>query len=181
MRCNVSANAPINVVCKNFLKPLGIPAVLLEKFLSLLADKTRILATIQPGNITIDFLAAIIFVQRFEAQFLLCLAVLGSLCFLAALPCVAGLEILRHGGRTVQELQQSLQLDQAIVSQHLARLRAKNVVEARKDGMTMRYTVRDPAVGELLDVARQIFGRHLEGTQNMLRELQREQRVTRRR
>ena len=91
------------------------------------------------------------------------------------------LEILRHGGRTVQELQQSLQLDQAIVSQHLARLRAKNVVETRKDGMTMRYTVSDPAVGELLDVARQIFGRHLEGTQNMLRELQREQRVTRRR
>src|SRR5436189_285995 len=70
------------------------------------------------------------------------------------------LEILRHGGRTVQELQQSLQLDQAIVSQHLARLRAKNVVETLKDGMTMRYTVRDPAVGELLDVARQIFGRH---------------------
>lgn len=91
------------------------------------------------------------------------------------------LEILRHGGRSVQELQQALQLDQAIVSQHLARLRAKNVVEARKDGMTMRYTVRDPAVGELLDVARQIFSRHLEGTQNMLRELQREQRVARRR
>jgi len=91
------------------------------------------------------------------------------------------LEILRHGGRSVQDLQQALQLDQAIVSQHLARLRAKNVVEARKDGMTMRYTVRDAAVGELLDVARQIFSRHLEGTQNMLRELQREQRMPRRR
>ena len=91
------------------------------------------------------------------------------------------LEILRHGGRSVQDLQQTLELDQAIVSQHLARLRAKNVVEARKAGMTMNYTVRDPAVGELLDVARRIFNRHLEGTQNMLRELQREQRVPRRR
>lgn len=91
------------------------------------------------------------------------------------------LEILRHGGRSVQELQQALQLDQAIVSQHLARLRAKDVVEARKDGMTMRYTVRDAAVGELLDVARRIFSRHLEGTQYMLRELQREQRAPRRR
>ena len=91
------------------------------------------------------------------------------------------LEILRHGGRSVQELQQALQLDQAIVSQHLARLRAKDVVEARKDGMTMRYTVRDAAVGELLDVARRIFSRHLEGTQHMLRELQREQRAPRRR
>jgi ArsR family transcriptional regulator len=91
------------------------------------------------------------------------------------------LEILRHGDRSVQELQQALQLDQAIVSQHLARLRAKNVVEARKHGVMTRYTVRDRAVGELLDVARQIFSRHLEGTQSMLRELQREQRVARRR
>jgi len=91
------------------------------------------------------------------------------------------LEILRHGSRSVQDLQQALDLDQSIVSQHLAILRAKHVVEARKDGTSVHYTVRDAAVGELLDVARRIFGRHLEGTQNMLRELQREQRVTRRR
>ena len=90
------------------------------------------------------------------------------------------LEILRHGPRSVQDLQQALALDQSIVSQHLARLRAKGV-EARKEGTTMHYTMRDPAVGELLDVARRIFSRHLEGTQTMLRELQREQRVTRRR
>ncbi|HEX3177975.1 MAG TPA: metalloregulator ArsR/SmtB family transcription factor [Methylomirabilota bacterium] len=86
------------------------------------------------------------------------------------------LEILRHGERSVQELQQSLALDQSVVSQHLAILRAKNVVSARKDGTTVRYTVRDPAVGELLDVARRIFGSHLEGSRTMLRELQREQR-----
>jgi ArsR family transcriptional regulator len=90
-------------------------------------------------------------------------------------------EILRHGRRSVQELQQSLQLDQSIVSQHLAVLRAKNVVEARKEGTIVRYTVRDAAVGELLDVARRIFGRHLEGSRTMLRELRREQRGARRR
>ena len=64
------------------------------------------------------------------------------------------LEILRHGQRSVQELQQALRLDQSIVSQHLAILRAKNVVGTRKLGTTVRYTVRDAAVGELLDVAR---------------------------
>jgi ArsR family transcriptional regulator len=90
------------------------------------------------------------------------------------------LEILRYDGRTVQELQQALELDQSIVSQHLARLRAKNVVEARKEGTAVRYTVRDPAIGELLDVARRIFSRHLAGSQTMLRELQRERRVRRR-
>jgi DNA-binding transcriptional ArsR family regulator len=90
------------------------------------------------------------------------------------------LEILRHGRRSVQELQLALDLDQSIVSQHLAILRAKNVVDSRKEGTTVRYTVRDAAVGELLDVARRIFSSHLEGTQTMLRELKREQRVTRR-
>jgi DNA-binding transcriptional ArsR family regulator len=91
------------------------------------------------------------------------------------------LEILRHGARSVTDLTQTLDVDQSVVSQHLARLRAKNVVEARKDGTTVRYTVHDEAVGELLDVARRIFSHHLEGTQTMLRELQREQRVARRR
>jgi DNA-binding transcriptional ArsR family regulator len=91
------------------------------------------------------------------------------------------LEILRHGERSVQELQQALALDQSIVSQHLAILRAKSVVVSRKEGTVVRYTVRDAAVGELLDVARRIFSRHLEGSRTMLRELQREQRGARRR
>lgn len=86
------------------------------------------------------------------------------------------LEILRHGERSVQDLQQALQLDQSTVSQHLAVLRAKNVVGARKKGTIVRYTVRDAAVGELLDVARRIFSRHLEGSRTMLAELKREQR-----
>src|SRR5262245_61791407 len=86
------------------------------------------------------------------------------------------LEILVRGERGVHELQEALGLDQPTVSQHLAVLRAKNIVEARKEGAAVRYTVRDAAVGELLDVARRIFDRHLIGTQAMLRELRREAR-----
>ena len=86
------------------------------------------------------------------------------------------LEILVRGEQSVHELQESLGLDQPTVSQHLAVLRAKNIVETRKEGAAVRYTVRDPAVGELLDVARRIFDRHLIGTQTMLRELRREAR-----
>lgn len=86
------------------------------------------------------------------------------------------LEILRHRERSVQELQGALGLDQAVVSQHLAVLRAKNVVTARKQGTTVRYAVRDPLIGDLLDVARRIFNNHFVGTRTMLRELQREAR-----
>jgi ArsR family transcriptional regulator len=86
------------------------------------------------------------------------------------------LERLLESECSVQELQTSLRIDQPIVSQQLAILRAKNIVEARKYGAATRYTVRDPALGDLLSVARKIFNNHLVGTQSMLRELTRESR-----
>jgi DNA-binding transcriptional ArsR family regulator len=84
------------------------------------------------------------------------------------------LEILVRGGRTVQELQDALTLEQPIVSQQLAVLRNQGIVSARKEGLAVRYTVRDPLVGELLDVARRIFNNQLAGTRGLLRELRRE-------
>ncbi len=86
------------------------------------------------------------------------------------------LEILVCGSRTVQELQEALALDQPIVSQQLAILRNQNIVTAQKERSSVRYTLRDPAVGDLLDVARRIFNNHLVSTRGMLRELQREAR-----
>jgi DNA-binding transcriptional ArsR family regulator len=86
------------------------------------------------------------------------------------------LEILVRGGRTVQELQEALGLEQPIVSQQLAVLRNQGIVVAQKDGVSMRYTLRDPLVGDLLEVARRIFNNHLANTRGMLRELKRESR-----
>jgi DNA-binding transcriptional ArsR family regulator len=86
------------------------------------------------------------------------------------------LEILVNGERSVHELQEILGVDQPTVSQQLAVLRAKNIVDARKEGTVVRYAVRDPALRDLLAVARRIFDRHLIGTQTMLRELRRESR-----
>jgi DNA-binding transcriptional ArsR family regulator len=86
------------------------------------------------------------------------------------------LEILVQGGRTVQELQKELALDQPIVSQQLAVLRNQDVVAAQKEGLSVRYTLRDPLVGALLDVARRIFDNRLGNSQGMLRQLRRERR-----
>lgn len=84
------------------------------------------------------------------------------------------LEILVRGGHTVQELQEALRLDQPIVSQQLAVLRNQGIVSAQKEGLSVRYTLRDPLVGELLDLARRIFNNQLAGTRGLLRELRRE-------
>ena len=84
------------------------------------------------------------------------------------------LEILVRGGRTVQELQEALTLDQPVVSQQLAVLRNQGIVSAQKEGSSVRYTLRDPLVGGLLDLARRIFNNHFDNTQGLLRELRRE-------
>ena len=74
----------------------------------------------------------------------------------------------------MQELQEALTLDQPIVSQQLAVLRNQNIVSAQKEGLSVRYALRDPLVGELLDVARRIFDNRLANTRGLLRELRRE-------
>jgi len=86
------------------------------------------------------------------------------------------LELLVKGERSVQELQEALGLEQPVVSQQLAVLRANHVVSGRKEGVSVRYTVRDPLIGTLLDTARQIFNKQLVGTRDLLRQLKREDR-----
>ena len=103
--------------------------------------------------------------QTFKAQFFRALAHPTR---------VRMLEILVRGGRTVQELQEALTLDQPVVSQQLAVLRNQGIVSAQKEGSSVRYTLRDPLVGGLLDLARRIFNNHFDNTQGLLRELRRE-------
>ncbi len=86
------------------------------------------------------------------------------------------LETLIAGERSVQQLQEILRVDQPIVSQQLAVLRAKNIVVTRKEGSTVIYALRDRLLVDLLDVARRIFNNQLIGTRNLLRELQQEAR-----
>jgi DNA-binding transcriptional ArsR family regulator len=86
------------------------------------------------------------------------------------------LELLVRGEQSVQEIQAALGVDQPVVSQQLAVLRATNIVSGRKEGVSVRYTVRDPLIGDLLETARKIFNNHLVGNQDLLRQLQRERR-----
>src|SRR5215472_10815002 len=71
------------------------------------------------------------------------------------------LEQLRNAEATVGDLQRTLGLDQSVVSQQLGVLRRQGLVEAEKQGATVRYGVRDTALFQLLDVARQIFNNRL--------------------
>src|SRR3954469_22956370 len=69
------------------------------------------------------------------------------------------LEILVNGEVRVQDLQRVLALDQPIVSQQLARLRATGIVVSRKEGTTIFYAVADSDMVDLLRVAKRILNR----------------------
>jgi DNA-binding transcriptional ArsR family regulator len=85
------------------------------------------------------------------------------------------LEQIRSQEKNVQDLQAVLQMDQSSVSQQLAVLRNKNIVETRKEGTAVYYRARDPMIFDLLDVAQSIFNNHLIDTQVMLAQLSDEQ------
>ena len=78
------------------------------------------------------------------------------------------LELLRNGEQSVSELQTELEIEASSVSQQLAVLRAKNIVDTRRAGTSVYSSVRDPQIFQLLDVARDIFNNHLIDLQAML-------------
>ena len=81
------------------------------------------------------------------------------------------LELLREGEKTAGELRELIDIDSSSASQHLAALRRLGLVEATKEGTSVRYAVRDPLIFELLEVARRIIFAHLTETQALLDEL----------
>ncbi len=68
------------------------------------------------------------------------------------------LEVLRAAGDlTVGEIQQRVGVEPSNVSQHLAILRGHGLVVTRREGTSIWYSVANPALFEILDVARAIF------------------------
>ncbi len=86
------------------------------------------------------------------------------------------LELLSTGEHTVQDLQGALGLGQPVVSQQLAVLRARLLVNSRRMGTASYYTLRSPLIAELLAVAREFLNHRFTANQTMLRELRRETR-----
>jgi DNA-binding transcriptional ArsR family regulator len=77
------------------------------------------------------------------------------------------LELLRDGEKSVSQLQLGLGIEGSNVSQQLAILRMKNLVDTRKSGNMIYYRLRDPQVNDLLAVARDLFDTHLAQLQSM--------------
>ena len=88
---------------------------------------------------------------------------------------IAIVEALRNGELAAGKLLELLQIEQANLSQHLAVLRARQVVVNRKAGNQVFYALRDPVLIKVLDELRQYFHSHLNETVTMLNEMNAEE------
>ena len=82
------------------------------------------------------------------------------------------LELLRDGERSVGELIPEVGLEASHLSQQLGILRRANVLQSRKEGSTVRYSVTDPRIFELLEVAKAILTSTLAESRQLLAELE---------
>jgi ArsR family transcriptional regulator len=85
---------------------------------------------------------------------------------------IAIVEALRDGEVASGALLDQLQVEQANLSQHLAVLRARQVVVNRKVGNQVFYAVRDPVLIEVLDLLRQYCQGQLHATLATLGEIE---------
>jgi len=80
--------------------------------------------------------------------------------FLKALSHEGRLMILCHlssGEKSVTELEERLHARQAAVSQQLARLRAEGLVNTRRDGKAIYYSIKDPKAGAIMELVYDMF------------------------
>lgn len=68
------------------------------------------------------------------------------------------LQSLSEGEMSVTELEQRLHSRQAAVSQQLARLRYEKLVETRREGNQIIYSLADDRVREVVDLMQRLFG-----------------------
>jgi ArsR family transcriptional regulator len=80
--------------------------------------------------------------------------------FLKALSHEGRLMILCHlatGEKSVSTLEYLLSARQAAVSQQLSKLRNEGLVQPRRDGKTIYYSLKDPRAAQIIEVVHDLF------------------------
>jgi rhodanese-related sulfurtransferase len=76
-------------------------------------------------------------------------------------------DVLAQGERSVEELAEEIDQTFANTSQHLQRLLRSGLVEARRDGTRIYYSLSSPVVGDLWRTMRQAAQEHVSGLEQL--------------
>jgi len=78
------------------------------------------------------------------------------------------LRALKHGPKSVNELAKTVGVTQANASQHLAILRQFGLLQTRRDGATIYYSITDHRIVEACELVRTCIGERLKSSQIVL-------------
>ncbi|MBS3815996.1 MAG: winged helix-turn-helix transcriptional regulator [Candidatus Thermoplasmatota archaeon] len=78
------------------------------------------------------------------------------------------LEQLKEGEKTVNEMVETLNINQSTVSQHLGELKKRDLVRAERDGSKMRYHITYPEIMKACDIIREVLFKQLSENQKLL-------------
>lgn len=81
---------------------------------------------------------------------------------------LAILHMLKDGEKTVNELTETIGASQSNISQHLALLRQREIVETRKDGSNIFYRLSSPKISEACDIVREVLLEQLSKKQEII-------------
>jgi DNA-binding transcriptional ArsR family regulator len=84
------------------------------------------------------------------------------------------IETLRDGELSVGAILERVKVEPANISQHLAILRSKRLVNTRKAKNQVFYSLRNPFLTKVLDIMRRYFLAHLEENVGMLQSIEQE-------
>ena len=87
---------------------------------------------------------------------------------------IAIVEALGEGELPAGKLIEKLKLEQANASQHLAVLRACQIVVSRKAGNQVYYSLRDPVLKRILELLREYFYSQLSESATLLKEIKKD-------
>jgi len=83
------------------------------------------------------------------------------------------INLLRDGEKSVEELTSDMRIRKANLSQHLAVMRAKKIVETRRDGLKIYYKIANPKVVKACDIMREVLMEQLAGSQELIAKIKR--------
>ncbi len=78
---------------------------------------------------------------------------------------------LRHGPKSVGEVMAALDLPQSNVSRHLAVLRERGIVQTRREGTTVFYSLASEKIGEACDLVREVLSGQLANNKELAASL----------
>jgi ArsR family transcriptional regulator, virulence genes transcriptional regulator len=78
---------------------------------------------------------------------------------------------LRDGEKSVSDLQAAMDMPQPLVSHHLAVLKDKGVVQARRDGTNIYYRLTNRQICEACDIMHEVFLQQMKKSHELAKEL----------